>query len=223
MKFIHAENPTEGIGMLAENLGSALLAGKKVLWLIAGGSNVPIAVEVRKKVREMMSVDKSRSLDLMVTLTDERFGLVGHPDSNWRQLAEAGFDFENVQKIPVLNGLEVEETARVWGKEVEKLFNLCEVVVGQFGLGSDGHIAGVLPDSEAVKSLETVAVTRSKTFTRVTLTLKTVKTISQAYVFAFGESKKEMLQILRDRNVGPEEQPAQILKEMEEVYLFSDN
>ncbi len=223
MKFLHAENPAEGIGMLAEDLGSALLAGKKVLWLIAGGSNLPVAVEIWKKARVRISNDFSKSSNLTVTLTDERFGPIGHPDSNWRQLAEAGFDFENIQTVPVLGGLEAEETARVWGKEVERLLNLCEVVVGQFGLGSDGHIAGVLPDSEAVKSQEVAVVTRSKTFTRVTLTLQTIKMIPRAYVFAFGESKKEMLQILRDRNVGLDEQPAQILKEMEEVYLFSDN
>ena len=37
-------------------------------------------------------------------LTDERYGPVGHPDSNWSQLLQKGFDLPQAKLVPVLTG-----------------------------------------------------------------------------------------------------------------------
>jgi len=53
-----------------------------VLWLVPGGSNIPIAVEAMDMIRKEMS---GLSLKyLTITLSDERYGSVGHKDSNWK-------------------------------------------------------------------------------------------------------------------------------------------
>src|SRR5258708_2139506 len=68
---------------------------KTVLWLISGGSNIKIATAVMAKLIGNES-------NLWVTLTDERYGKVGHPDSNWQQLLEAGFDPGHAKTYPIL-------------------------------------------------------------------------------------------------------------------------
>ena len=54
------------------------------------------------------------------------------------------------------------------------------------------------------------------------MTLKTIRNINIAYTFAFGESKKEIVDKLKNEGIYLEQMPAQILKEIEESYLYSD-
>jgi hypothetical protein len=50
--------------------------------------------------------------------------------------------------------------------------------------------------------------------------LKTIRNINIAYTFAFGESKKEIVEKLKNENISLAEMPAQILKEIPESYLY---
>jgi 6-phosphogluconolactonase/glucosamine-6-phosphate isomerase/deaminase len=54
------------------------------------------------------------------------------------------------------------------------------------------------------------------------LTPAALKKVSTAYVFAFGDSKKEALKSLRDQDLPIDKQPAQILKSLPEAYLYTD-
>ena len=110
MKFIHAVDSSTGIHDLSDRLIAELKQDKKVLWLICGGSNIAPAVEIMKKIRANVSPDQLTNLT--VSQTDERYGPVGHPDSNWKQMQDAGFDFEGIKTLPVLRGLLLEETVK---------------------------------------------------------------------------------------------------------------
>ena len=59
-----------------------------------------------------------------------------------------------------------------------------DTVIGLFGMGSDGHIAGVLPNTLGVLSTEVVCGYISDKFTRVTLTLDTLKKIDASVITA---------------------------------------
>ncbi len=204
--------------ILVEGIGKYLKGNKNVLWLLSGGSNINIEVEVLEKLKKDFG-GKLKNI-LAVTLTDERHGPVGHADSNWQQLGEAGFDFDAVQAVPVLNDLELKETVIYFGKKYRDLTAWAEVVVGQFGLGTDGHTAGVLPGTVGVKDQATASGYDGGKFRRITLTLKTIKNITVAYTFAFGESKKEIIIKLQNEDLPLTEMPAQILKEIPESYLY---
>ncbi|MFA6295063.1 MAG: 6-phosphogluconolactonase [Candidatus Paceibacterota bacterium] len=249
MVFITTQSPAEGIKAFASQIGGLLCKDKKVLWLVPGGTNIPISVEVMKIVRKQVS--EKLMNNLTVTLTDERFGPVGHKDSNWEQLMLAGFDFSGIQTLPVLKNLSLEETVNEFSKNIERAFSLPispisktdslpvgeviplensstseiingnDIVIGQFGIGPDGHIAGILPNSSAVKSLNTTFSYTAPPFTRITLTPKALLKISIAYAFVFGESKREAISNLQIKNLSIEEQPAQILKKLKEAYLYS--
>jgi 6-phosphogluconolactonase/glucosamine-6-phosphate isomerase/deaminase len=236
MQFIK-DNSKVGTQALAGKVVNSLKEGKKVLWLVPGGSNIPIAVEAMNMIRQALNDNETHTnnklLNLTVTLSDERYGHVGHKDSNWKQLEDAGFNFDGVNKIPVLIGKSLEGTASAYKKGIIKAMNEVAtsegLIIGQFGIGADGHIAGILPHSRAAAYLEAdhtgkdsplICAYRSSPFIRITLTPVALNKVSIAYVFAFGDSKREAVERLRGQDLSIDEQPAQILKHLPEAYLY---
>lgn len=220
MNFIHAENSDGGAHELSAKIVASLKQGKRTLWLVPGGSNIRTAVAVMHAVREGATIGELANLT--VSLTDERYGPVGHPDSNWRQLEDAGFDFDNVTTIPVLRDRGFKETAAAFGKDMIAAFTQNEVRIAQLGIGPDGHIAGILPGSPAVTDSEAVVAYEAGKFQRITLTPVLLANLSAGYAFAFGASKAEALKNLKDSPLSLAEEPAQLLKALPEAYLWSD-
>ncbi|MEI6238237.1 MAG: 6-phosphogluconolactonase [bacterium] len=228
MNFIEVKNQDEnniGVSALAERICNSLMRGKKVLWLVSGGSNIPIAVKVMRAIKGEGGISEKKLGNLTVTLMDERYGSVGHADSNWKQLMDSGFSFSDINTMPVLTGLGLEETQNEWSRQIKKAFVLRAVIIGQFGMGSDGHIAAILPNSPAVSESGLVSAYQSEKFTRITLTFEAIKKIDVAYLFAFGDSKKGQIDRLcdsenDDKDISLAEQPAQILKSLKEVYIY---
>lgn len=220
MKCIFTKDPSLGITEQSNALVSLLSEGKHVLWLLAGGSNIPIAAEIVANVRASVSPDTLTHLSL--ALTDERYGPVGHADSNWFQLQQTSCDLWGITTYPILRDLSLRETIDAYNKDAEEFLHTADVIVAQFGMGADGHIAGLLPHCSALRSDRLVDGYVGTPFTRISLTLPALHTIHKAYAFIFGESKKNALQILHDRYVPLEEQPAQILKEIPEAYVYQD-
>ena len=220
MEYNHLNKPDDGAVIVAEKIGDYLKQDKKVLWLLSGGSNISIEVETLKILKTKFS--KNLKENLAVTLTDERYGPVGQADSNWQQLITAGFDLKSVRSLPVLCGLEFNETVVKFGKNYRDLVAGADVVLGQFGIGPDGHTAGVLPNTVGVSAKATACGYVSEKFTRITLTLKAIKNINIAYTFVFGNSKNEVIKSLQNQDLPLAQMPAQILKQIPESYLYSD-
>lgn len=220
MNFIHAENFEIGAAEMSARIVAALGQGRKVLWLVPGGSNIPISVYIMNLVRETVPIGKLG--DLTVSLTDERYGPAGHQDSNWEQLDEAGFKFDNISVIPVLRDMPLDATTAAFAEEIAQALRANDLVLGQFGIGADGHIAGILPRSPAVLDPNTVSAYQAEKFTRITLTPAALMRVQAAFAFVFGPSKSEAVARLRDSDLTLEEQPSQVLKMLPESYLFSD-
>ncbi len=218
--FIYTQDTSKCITDVSAKLVSYLNADKKILWLIPGGSNIVSAVEILNMIKKQ--VDTNRLHNLVVTLTDERYGPVGHVDSNWKQLIIAGFDTDSVQAIPVLTGVSFKETVYNYDKNIKVAMKDSDVIVGLFGMGSDGHIAGVLPNTIGVISKDLACGYISDKFTRITLTLNMLKEIHVAYLFAFGKSKRGPLNDLKNKNISLNEQPAQVLKLVAESLVYQD-
>lgn len=220
MIFLHSESQSKCARVLASKLGEWLEQDRKVLWLLSGGSNIAISVEAFNILKKEYP---ARIMpNLAVTLTDERFGKVGHHDSNWQHLLDAGFVMSEIWSVPVLNNIPLDKTVEKFTENYKELSHWADVVIGQFGIGPDGHIAGILPGSVAVTSKENVCGYDGGKFIRVTLTLHAIRSIDIAYSFAFGSSKKEAIQKLHKDDVSVSDEPAEILKKIPESYLFSD-
>lgn len=217
MEFIKTAGWQRGIKDLTTRLTKELKAGKKVLWLIGGGSNIEASVEVMSKLPEELTKN------LSIFMTDERYGEVGHMHSNSRQLTEAGMATKDAVFVHMLQpGFTLDETQERYGKALESAIDHADIVIAQSGIGPDGHIAGILPHTSAVKASGWVTSYEAPPYTRMTMTFDALRHIDAAYYMAFGEDKKEALHRLRDEEVPLEDQPAQILKELPEAYVYND-
>ena len=224
MLSLKANDAHAGTEEMAKRVSDALKADKKVLWLLCGGSNIPVAVKAMDSVKK--AVDKVFWANLTVAQTDERYGAVGHKDSNWQQMKDAGLDLLGVIALPMIIGKSLDATVVEYTDKMRKAFSDTldhgGIIVGLFGIGADGHIAGILPGSPAVSDAKLVCGYRADPFTRITLTPAVLKKVSVAYAFAFGNAKKAALEKLEKGTLPFNEEPAQLLKELPEAFLYSD-
>ncbi len=206
------------IKALGQRLNSELTAKRRVLWLVSGGSNIGASVQI------MAALPTELTASLTVMLVDERYGPPEHADSNWAQLLRAGFDHKSARLRPVLEaGQSFELALEHYRQLVSEEFAAAEVIVAQLGMGDDGHIAGILPDSSAAREDQALVVSyEAGDFQRLTLTFPALRNVTANYVLAFGKNKRQALTNLRDQTISPIDQPAQILKQLSEVYIYND-
>lgn len=217
MKFIRVKELEDGVEPLRDRLGRELEDGKHVVWLVPGGSNIPLSVAVMAQLPEVATGN------LTILLSDERYGNPGHADSNAHQLEQAGFTAKRARFVPVLQeSMSIEDTCKQYGSAFQEASQKADVIIGQFGMGADGHIAGVLPGSPAIQSADMAASYATPTFTRITLTPKALQSVTAAYIFAFGAEKCAALKNLQTRTLNLDEQPAQLLKQLPEAYAYND-
>lgn len=218
MRFILEPNIDKGLEDLSRRLIQELKENKNVLWLVSGGSNIQSAVKV------MTSIPEALQMQLTILPGDERYGEVGHADSNYQQLITAGFKPGDAIFLNVLeSNLSLEATADRYKAIAGQAFEEADTVIALLGIGADGHIAGILPNSHAsLEDRKYVAGYKSDDYQRLTLTFPALKRISAAYVYAYGESKEKALIQLKSEQLALEEQPAQILKALPEAYVYNN-
>jgi 6-phosphogluconolactonase/glucosamine-6-phosphate isomerase/deaminase len=214
ISFIKIKSTDPVAGYLADTLKAHLAKGERVLWLVPGGSAIQIAAAVSTQLR-------GHSLkNLAVTLTDERYGPVGHPDSNWHQLEQAGFSLPGAELMPVLSGADMEATTANFAATLERELARADYRLGFFGIGPDGHTAGMLPDSPAVTA-QGFASGYSANYERITMTVPAIRRLDEAVVYAVGENKWPVLDQLEGQ-VELTKQPAQALKPVSKLTIFND-
>lgn len=218
MKYILTAGWDDGVADLTSRLVRELADGKRVLWLTSGGSNIPSSVQI------MDNISAAHSKNLSVSLADERYGEPGHSESNWTKLMEAGFAGKQAKLLPVLKpGASFEQSILDYRKIISEAFDSNDVILAQLGIGQDGHVAGILPGSPAAEEkTELVAGYEDPPLSRMTLTFPALRRVTAAYVFAFGKPKHKALASLQARALPPFKQPSQILNELSEAYMYSD-
>ncbi len=204
--------PESTIDRIAGEINKALEHGS-VLLMLSGGSNIHLAVSIRQKLKI--------ANQLTISLVDERYGPAGHKDSNWTQLLDAGFDTTDLTVMPVLHGESIEQTAHNFSILMSNAIASHNTVIGVFGLGTDGHTAGILPGSPALNETEIVSYFEAEDFQRITLTAASFKFFNLAFLVAFGESKRSQLERLT-YSVPSSDQPAQALKSIPHLVVMSD-
>lgn len=200
---------------VAEAINSKLAEGKRVLWFVTGGSSIKVQSKVADKINTKLPGR------LVITLTDERFGAENHPDSNWYQLKHSGFEIDNVKIINFLTGESFSDTTKRLREVLKDELEKADYKIGNFGIGIDGHTAGILPFSDAVNSSELVCSYETPSFDRITITPKVITKLDEAIVFAMGEMKWPILEKLQ-KEFPIDEDPSQILKTVPLLTIFTD-
>lgn len=213
MEIINNSNPKEVVSVITELIQSSLIDDKQILFLISGGSNTDLAAEILEQI--------SANTNLSLGLIDERYGEIGHDNSNWQKLIEAGVDLSGFTLCPVLTGEDFAETAETYNEKISEQMNGSEVTIGLFGIGEDGHSAGILPNSSVINSEKLVDYYEGPDFKRITLTLNAIKKINYVYVSAFGENKWAAISKIM-KNYPLADIPACVFNEIDGSKLYTD-
>ncbi len=129
MKYILTAAWDDGVADLTERLVRELAGGRRVLWLLSGGSNIPTSVQV------MDNISASLSKNLSVSLADERYGEAGHSESNWTQLLQAGFQSKDATLLPVLQpGVSFKKTTASYTRLIQQAFAHNDIIIAQLGM-----------------------------------------------------------------------------------------
>ncbi len=220
MKFIREGND-EAAMAVAQAISNKLKTKKPIIWLVCGGSNIATEVKIMQAIAQR-APDNLGSL--LIVPMDERYGAPGHKDSNYKQLQDAGFEPGEALWVDVLGrNLPLAETIEYYSDLVQAAFAAADTIVGVFGLGTDGHTAGVLPGSPALtETVTSVVGYDSPPFVRLTLTPQELVKTTIAYVLAYGEAKKEPLERLKANKEPLEKLPAKLHYDIREAYVYND-
>lgn len=216
IQYIQDTDARAATEQLAGCLRELLDAGKKVLWFMSGGSGGKVSVDAAKLLAG------APLENLYVTLSDERYGEVGHADENWQILLDDGLSLLGATLYRPLIGENQETTTERFGAWIAARLEEVDVVIGLFGIGADGHTAGIKPGSAAVASEDLTAVFTGDDFVRITITPACVRRVDEAIVQAFGAEKHATIRRLLEEDVSIEVQPAQVLKRVARVTFYGD-
>lgn len=209
---IKIEDPAE---LIASSILNQLKLSKKVLFFATGGSSIAVA----SRVADLLRADSLENLTVM--MTDERYGEVDHADSNWFQLIQKGFVLPGAKLIPILTGEGIEKTTENFILNLEEELKNAEYKIASFGVGADGHTAGILPGTVAVHSLDLACHYDTPTFSRVTITPMVIEKLDEAVVWMQGENKWPVVENLSEV-IEIEKQPVQVLKKVPLLTIFTD-
>jgi len=215
---------------VASSILNQLRIGKKVLFFVTGGSSIAIGAKVAELLRNNPEQNLIENLTIM--MTDERYGPLDHKDSNWHQLMEKGFSLPNAKLIPILTGEDRATTVKNFNANLNQELIKAEYKISLFGIGADGHTCGILPESGAVTSEDLAYGYDTPTFSRVTITPKVIEKLDEAVVWVQGEEKWKVIEDLiaspvdglrpREKDIDITKQPAQILKKVPLLTIFTD-
>lgn len=213
----HTEPKERVIASLSQKIQSRLDSGKKVLWLLSGGSGIDICVRVAQALHV-----RDASM-LFITLSDERYGRVGHAHENWQQLLDAGFSIPEAHLYrPLREGVNRHDTTELFRTWLDSTWNEVDYRIALLGIGDDGHTSGIKPQSPAVTAPESVIDFTGQDFERITTTARLLTRLDEAVVQSYGTSKHGAIaRIVRDE--GPlEETPGLVINRISTVTFFSD-
>lgn len=218
MNFIYTNQPVDdAAAAVVTTVKDHLARGERVLLLLSGGSGAAIAVAA---ARELQHTDLSH---LAVSMTDERYGQLGHPDENWQQLLDAGFSLPGATLYRPLVGESRDYTTTAFANWLSEQLQIADYKIGIFGFGNDGHTAGIKPHSSAVTSPELAASYPGDDFKRITITFPTIRQLDEAIIQASGPEKRPIIHDLLTASPPLDDQPAQILKEIPHATLYTNN
>lgn len=215
MKYIYSLDTEAVTDYLATTISSHLESGQRVLWILSGGSGGKVCAAVSKRLTSPLD-------NLVTTLSDERYVALGDADENWQQLIDDGFSVPGATTYRPIQGKDRQTTANDLGDWLEQAYAHTDYKIGLFGIGTDGHTAGIKPGTSAVQATGWATDFTGNDFERITMTLDAVKQLDEIVVQAMGTDKTAILKQLLHETINPKVQPAQVLKSVMKSTLFTD-
>lgn len=215
-----AEAKVKAAKYLANELSSPTSQGKDVLWLISGGSSIEVAVAAAAEL------ELPESKRITIAQVDERYVPPGSSEENWQQLINAGLNPANFkQTVSMLSsGSQPTAIAENYSRLLKQFFSQAAVAIGLFGIGSDGHTAGIKPTEQKTfkrfRGSELVHGYQADDFQRITVTEAVIKQLDSVVAYACGDDKRAVVNQL-NVDLPAHTQPAQLLKSVPTAVVFN--
>ena len=132
-----------------------------------------------------------------------------------------GFELPQARLLPTLTGLNLDKTTAEFAAELDHQLTASDWTIGLFGMGADGHTAGILPASPAAVAPAYAASYQTPQFDRITMTPRAIARLDEAFVYAVGADKWPALERLA-QPLTIDEQPIQSLKQVPLLTVFTD-
>lgn len=197
---------------LTKDLLYALVSRKTALYL-SGGSTP-------KSLYQTLATEEKLDSGV-VGMIDERVGLKWHEKSNETMIRDAGLlrylQMKDVKFFPMINGKGREEEADDYDNTLRQLQTVYQSHIAILGIGTDGHTAGIIPNSplfeekENYKLVDSFYDEKGEYKERITLTFTGLSRMDLCIVLVFGEDKDQALEKMFSPG-SIEEVPARFLK-----------
>lgn len=221
MHFI--KTPVEkAIEQVSIQLRQHLEKNPRVLWLVSGGSCILPQTAILNSVMQANGALADR---LKILLIDERYGPIGHTESNYTALMNANFNMHHIVWPNYLLHAASAEDATAQYAQFFAEYSQQAYVFSTLGIGDDGHIAGILPNSPATDPhANTIVSYMTPKYERITLSLDAIKRINSVAVFAYGPTKETILRKLHaeESRSSPNQLPSAVFFKMNQVYVFNE-
>ena len=207
-------------------LARSAIAKRGVFHIALAGGSTPKGLYQRLAMPEFSNkIDWSR---VHIYFGDERCVLPTDDDSNYKMAKESMLDYvpipeQNVHRFMTENGVAA-DVAKAYMKTLEESLQSESLDLVLLGLGPDGHVASLFPDTPALDvtdaSVTSLYVEKFESW-RVTMTYPTINAARQVIVFIAGEAKAAIVKdISSDAVVGL---PVQRLNPEGEYYWYMDS
>lgn len=230
VRFPREQVASEAAHHIAKTIAQLLQTGPTLCLLSGGSVGKEVVPELVKQLH-----DSDQLGNLHIGLIDERFGEVGHENSNATLLEKAGLTHlthHGAHFYPVLHerfSTSI-EAAHAYAIQLQNLLTGCDNrTVGVFGIGSDGHTAGIKPLASGefarlyVLDVLVVGYTAND-FSRITITPDCITQLKSCFVYAADVEKHAVIdRLLSSREESVSVFPAGILRKTSTTLFTIEN
>lgn len=206
-------------------LARTAIAKRGVFYVALAGGSTPKGLY--KKLATLPYRDQVDWSRVHLFFGDERCVLPTHDDSNFKMANEAMIEHisipqKNVHRVPTEEGVAPDVAIR-YGRKMQEVLGDAPLDLVLLGLGPDGHIASLFPETPALEVTESkvtsLYVEKFESW-RVTMTYPTINAARQVIVFIAGEAKAAIVKDITSDVV--EGLPVQRLAPQGDYFWFMD-
>ena len=215
LRYVKAQELTNDILKHVDQVSSVLL-------FLSGGS------AIEQEVAMLKSFSQSQKERITLSMVDERAVPYESVDSNWGSILQLYPEIEDEFDYITINPeKDPGEAAIELSTELNTVIVNFDQVIGIYGVGEDGHTAGMQPmdeDEFTERFLQPhvyACYYEGQDFPRVTTTNAVIKKLDHCLVYAVGKGKKSVLEDLQDE-VPAHEMPSQLLKNAKKLTVYTD-
>lgn len=189
----NAEDAARRAAEIVEEMAQAAIAQAGVFYLALSGGNTP------SRMFDFLAESRIDWQGVRLFQVDERIAQEGDGARNLSQLNQHLLGRLNFPPdfVPLpVNAGDLDEAVQEYSRLLPSQFDLIHL-----GLGSDGHTASLVPDDDALESVQQVAQTRAyQGHKRLTLTFPVLNAARMVLMLATGADKRQALSGLMNRD-----------------------